>query len=63
MLQHLGQFARRVPLHARLVQLIRWYVVTYKLPRSTAIEETKDVLEHLVEGDLSETIDDSDEQS
>jgi hypothetical protein len=52
MLQHLGQFARRVPLQARLVQLIRWYLVTYDLPQSTAIEETKSVLEHLVEDDL-----------
>jgi hypothetical protein len=62
MLQHLGQFARRVPLQARLVQLIRWYLITYGLTRSAAIEEAKQALEHLVEDDLSNTIDDSVEQ-
>jgi hypothetical protein len=59
MLEHIGRFARCVPLHVGLVQLIRWYLVTYKLAPSTAIEETKHVLERLTEDDLNETDDDS----
>jgi hypothetical protein len=63
MLEHIGKPARSVPLHIRLVQLIRWHLITYGLSRSAAIEEAKQVLDHLVEDDLSEVTGDSVEQS